>query len=75
MTTERYCAADNPPDLQAAALVHLVRAPEALTGMRFRGPLQDLAAILDVEGAPAECKQGILTASPQRHSPATIAPT
>jgi hypothetical protein len=49
--TDAYRPPVNLADPHAAALDHLVRAPEAMTGMRFRGLLQDLAAILDAEGA------------------------
>lgn len=41
----------DPADPVAAALDHLVRAPEAATGIiAFRDVLQDLAAILDAQG-------------------------
>jgi hypothetical protein len=51
MMTDPYRPPTDPPDPQAAALDHLVRAPEAAGTNRFRAPLQDLAAILDAEGA------------------------
>jgi hypothetical protein len=47
--TGHYEPPVNPPDPVAAALKHLVRAPEAAPP-GFRAPLQDLAAILDAEG-------------------------
>lgn len=53
MTTDPYIAATDPPDPAAAALDHLVRPPEVMTGTRFREPLQDLATALDVEAALA----------------------
>lgn len=48
--TDTYLAPADPPDPCAAALHHLVRQPEAVTGTRYRGPLQDLASLLDAEG-------------------------
>lgn len=50
MITDTYSAPMNPPDFEAAALDHLLRAPKAATGTtRFRAPLQDLATAVDAE--------------------------
>jgi hypothetical protein len=49
--TKRYCPPVNPPDPEAAALDLLVLAPEVAGTTRFGEPLQDLAAVLELEGA------------------------